>query len=469
MKKAALIILVLVMILSSTTAIFADSCNNGKFRPPGLAKKGGLPLSIAKKFIDIDGYSWAQEAIERMAEKGVIKGIGEGKFAPQRSVTKLEAIVMALRVMGEEEAAIDYQGQIKNGKVKFKLKDYLQEWAYGYVKLAEEKGILDEADMIYFKLNDPASRHEVAKYIVRAMGSEEKAERYMDAKLDYKDAAFIPQGSVGYIHVANEGKLITGYPDGTFRPFNEVTRAEMAVMVARLEGKVEGDKDDEDEISIYRGKVTDIDTVGTNRSIELDDKKVYILTDDTKVVFDNDVKGTIKDIKIGDTVKITVNKDNRAVEIVIERKLENTRYNGIVTSLGINKFVMFALDYADKIVEFNLEKDFEIDFKDGKGKIDDLREGHSIKVIIENSKVKQVIADNDRDTSVLYGRLDNIYKEEKQILVYINSSYKTYSLDKDVEIFLNVKAVSLEDLKKDDMLVIDLDSSNEVITLNAYR
>lgn len=407
MKKIISITLILVLVFSSTTFAFAhpwkEEGGNGRFMPPGLAKKGGLPPGIAKKFKDIDGYDWAKEAIERMAEKGVVYGDGEGLFAPKRSVTKLEAVVMALRVMGEKPKAKEYQIKIKNSKIKFKLKGNLQEWAYGYVKLAEEKGILDEADLLYFKLNEPATRHEVAKYIVRAMGYEDKAETHMDEDLDYKDAAFIPQGSVGYIYVADEEKIITGYPDGTFRALDKVTRAQMAVMVARLEGKVE------------------------------------------------------------------VNEDDEAINIVIDRESEDREYKGIVTVTGNNEFSIHALYNGNKIVEFKIDNTFEIDFEDEEGNLEDLRIGDEVKVVVKNNKVIEISVERDMDFDVVYGRLDKIYEDEEQILVYINSKYNTYSFDEDVEIFINAEDADLDDLREDDNVRLEFDNNNEVIEINAYR
>jgi len=326
MKKVLSITLATVMIFSSAVSFSAAAVKV----PPGLAKKGGLPPGIVKKFIDIDGYEWAWEAIEKMAEKEVIKGIGNGLFAPQRSVTKLEAVVMALRVMGEETKANVYRDEIKIGKRTFKLKDKIQEWAYGFVKLAEEKGILEEYELVDFNLNQEAKRHEVAKYMLRAAGYKEEAERYMDKELGFIDALEIPLGSVGYVYLAEKMGLIKGYEDNSFRPNKPVTRAEMAVMIARLDEKI---KEGDFKYKSYRGKVTDIDLDGKSKTIEIDDDEVFVITSDTKVVFDGDKKGSIKDIEVGDKVKITANSKMEGIEIIVERKLAEKNYKGSIVDI----------------------------------------------------------------------------------------------------------------------------------------
>lgn len=95
MKRLVSVLLVLVLVLSMGMTSYANGWGNGQV-PKGLAKK---------IFDDIDGYKWAEKAIEKMFQKGLIKGIGDGKFAPKSSVTKLEAIIMSLRVMGWENDA----------------------------------------------------------------------------------------------------------------------------------------------------------------------------------------------------------------------------------------------------------------------------------------------------------------------------------------------------------------------------
>ncbi|WP_206460169.1 S-layer homology domain-containing protein [Anaerovorax sp. IOR16] len=443
MKKIISITLVLVLVLSSVTFAFADSWKNGngngKFIPPGLAKKEGLPPGIAKKFKDINGYDWAKEAIEKMADKGVIFGDGNGKFGPQRSVTKLEAIAMALRVMGEESEAREYQIKIKNSKIELKFKDNLQEWAYGYVKLAEEKGILDKADLLYFKLNEAATRHEVAKYLVRAMGYEDKAQKYMDADLDYKDAAFIPQGSVGYIYVANKEQIITGYPDGTFKPFNKVTRAQMAVMVARLEGKFD------DDFKIYTGEVTDIDDGSRIDWIELDDDKKIEITSDTKVVFDDQVKGNIEDIKIGDDVKVKVNEDDEAVYIEVDGEL-SYKYEGEVTDIDDGTRIDWIELDDDKKIE--ITSDAEVVFDDNvKGDIEDIKIGYDVKVKV-NKDDEAVYIKVDEELSYKYdGEVTDIDDGSRIDWIELDDD-KKIEITSDTEVVFddNVKG-DIEDIK----------------------
>ncbi|EOD01901.1 S-layer homology domain-containing protein [Caldisalinibacter kiritimatiensis] len=332
MKKFISTMIIFTLVLSlSTTAVFADNWKNesGKL-PPGLAKKGFLPPGIAKKvFDDIDGFSWAEKAIARMAIKGMIQGRGNNRFAPAAPVNKLETVIMALRVMGWEEEAkeIDRLPEKYDGKK-------VHDWAVGYVALAYEKGILDEVDMMYFDPYEPAKRHEVAKYVIRALGYEEEAQDHMDEELPFVDALAVPQGSVGYVYLMNELGLMQGDDQNRFNPMGTLKRAEMAVLFSRLDKKVDSDVDYNEVIGkVYRiHKETIVLKVdGELRFFELDDKvKVY---KDNKLI-------RYKDIEIGSNVIIEL-KDDKVVYIeVIEETNQDkiiTKYSGVVKEINANK------------------------------------------------------------------------------------------------------------------------------------
>lgn len=545
MKKLMSFVLVITLVITAGfSTAFANSWKHkgGNKLPPGLAKKGFLPPGIAKKFKDIDKYDWAREAIEEMVEEGVIKGIGDGMFAPKRAVTKLEAVVMALRVMGEEEIAMEYGLRIKNGKRKLKMKDRLQEWAYGYVALAEEKGILDEADILYFRLNDPAKRHEVAKYIVRALGYEDEAKDHMDEDLDFKDASFIPQGSVGYIYVADKEGIITGYEDETFRPLNTVTRAEMAVMVDRLDDKY--DDIDEDELKEYEGEVQDIDDdyewievevgsrdktfditndtevifeddvegdiedikVGDEVEIKVneDDEAVYIevdrelyqeykgevedidndydwieieidsederfeITNDVKVVFEDDVEGDIEDIEVGDEVEVTVNEDDEIEYIEVDRELECDMYEGFLIEIDDEEISILI---SKEILSFDIDSDIEVEFKDKDGDLDDLMIGDEIKLIMDdedNDEVERIEVDRKYSAVGITGKLINVYEDKDQIAIEKDDEVTIYDLENRVDVFLNDDEAELSDLEEDDNVLLILDD-DEVEEIRAYR
>ncbi|SKC85611.1 S-layer homology domain-containing protein [Maledivibacter halophilus] len=473
MKKIVTLALVttLVMTTGFSTA-FADSWKHqgGYKLPPGLAKKGFVPPGIAKKFSDINDYKWAKDAIEKMVEEGVIKGVGDGMFAPKQAVTKLEAIVMALRVMGEEEEAVEYGLRIRSGERSLRIKDHLQEWAYGYVALAEEKGILDEADILYFKLNEPAKRHEVAKYIVRALGYEDEAQDRMDEELDFEDASFIPQGSVGYIYIADKEGIITGYEDGTFRPQNTVTRAEMAVMIDRLDDKFDDDDIDEDDLKEYEGTVENIDNGYDWIEIEVGrrDKK-FDITKYTKIVFEDDVKGDIEDIEIGDEVEIKVNEDNEAVYIEVDRELYK-EYEGRVEDID-NDYDWIEIEVGSRDKRFDITKDTEVVFEDDiKGDIEDIEIGDEIEIKV-NDDNEALYIEVDREIYKEYeGTVENIDNGYDWIEIEVGRTDKRFDITNDTEVIFedDIKG-DIEDIEIGDEVEIRVNEDDEIEYIEVDR
>lgn len=57
-----------------------------------------------------------------------------------------------------------------------------------------------------------------------------------NAELSFTDAASIPQWAQAYVKSAVQAGIITGYQDGSFRADGEITRAEMAVMIVKALG-----------------------------------------------------------------------------------------------------------------------------------------------------------------------------------------------------------------------------------------
>lgn len=51
-------------------------------------------------FLDLAGYGWASEAIDAIYKAGIIKGVGDRRFAPGNPVTYVEAMAMIARASG---------------------------------------------------------------------------------------------------------------------------------------------------------------------------------------------------------------------------------------------------------------------------------------------------------------------------------------------------------------------------------
>ena len=53
---------------------------------------------LVQRFTDVDPNAWYAEAVTRAAELGIVEGVGEGKFEPDRAITRAEAAAMCVRL-----------------------------------------------------------------------------------------------------------------------------------------------------------------------------------------------------------------------------------------------------------------------------------------------------------------------------------------------------------------------------------
>lgn len=389
MRKVVSFILAVVLLLPmSLTPSYAKSDKG--FIPPGLAKKGGLPPGIAKKFEDVDKYEWAQKSIERMSSKGIINGINDNEFAPSKNVTKIESLAMIIRTMKWDDEADEYLDLIKSGKETDKLKNKLQDWGKGYIEVALDKGIIDEVDVLQDNFTTPATRQEVAKYIIRALGYEEDAEKYMDEKLKFKDTSAVQIGNVGYIYLINEKEIMTGYPDGTFRPNQPIKRVEMAKLIDTLDEQLNDkeDNDETDEKEVFSGKITEIDLDNEEIFVKTDNKERLFEIDNDTVIKINGEKEDFEDLYVGMEVKVKLTND-KVTEIYSESITKEYEGKIVEKSEGnVNKLTI-KVDGINKTFEVDEDATIELE-NDEDGEFEDLKVGLEIEAKVVNNIIVEI-------------------------------------------------------------------------------
>ncbi|HPW41453.1 MAG TPA: S-layer homology domain-containing protein [Bacillota bacterium] len=327
-KKLAALGIAVVFTLSSltTTVLAADNKKPAaggnitiKVVTPGKGNAYGqtkIKKNEVKKyrFDDCADITWALNAIEKLAGKGIIGGIGNGKYAPRSNVTHVEALAMVMRLTGDDKEA---EGMGK--KVHPFYKGILPNWGYGYIFMAIEKGILLPEELKDFNPNQPAKRHEIAKYIIRAMGETEEALEHMDEKLDFKDSSAVPDKSVGYVYLVSELKIMIGNEKNMFKPMEPVTRAEMAVLLDRAEGKFDlPDTDNRKNSTVFVS--ADVD----DNEITVKVKGVtvtYDVLEDAQVYRDGSFE-TIEDLVKGDVLQLTLNNSKDVIFIEVVKSAE---------------------------------------------------------------------------------------------------------------------------------------------------
>lgn len=103
-------------------------------------------------------------------------------------------------------------------------------WAYKAIDELAEKGIINGYEDGTFKPNGNVTRAEVAVMIARNDSRYDKNHKYLLSMSDVSPDAWY----TNEVNFCIETGLITGYPDGTFRPNAFVTRAEIATIFVRV-------------------------------------------------------------------------------------------------------------------------------------------------------------------------------------------------------------------------------------------
>jgi len=140
---------------------------------PGMENSQVASITVSFEgavFSDLAGYDWARPAIEALAEKGIVNGVGDYRFDPAGGLTRGMFVTMMGRALGDKtegEAAVEGLG----------FPDVEDSSWYGpYVKWAVGEGIVNGYPDGTFKPNNFLTVEEMNIMAARASGKElEKA------------------------------------------------------------------------------------------------------------------------------------------------------------------------------------------------------------------------------------------------------------------------------------------------------
>lgn len=115
------------------------------------------------------------------------------------------------------------------------FRDVAGHWANSVVSLLEAKGLVSGDEAAQFRPEAPLTRGQLAKLLVTGLGHGADATQLKGAPTRFTDVP-ATHWAAGWVEAMAELGLTTGYPDGTFHPDEPLTRAEVAVTLARAMG-----------------------------------------------------------------------------------------------------------------------------------------------------------------------------------------------------------------------------------------
>ena len=157
-----------------------------------------------------------------------VMGYPDGTVQPGGYITRAEASTIFFRLLTDETreqywATTNAYSDIKSG-----------DWYNNAISTLSSAGIVSGYPDGTFRPNAPITRAEMSKIIALFAKLDKTTDRFSDIAGHWAEA---------YIKLAAGNGWIEGYPDGTFKPQQNITRAETVTMINRVLERVPSDED----------------------------------------------------------------------------------------------------------------------------------------------------------------------------------------------------------------------------------
>jgi len=170
-------------------------------------------------FNDIQAGSWYEASVAFMVERGLMNGVGKGKFNPTGNVTRAMLVTILYRAAGSPSVA----------GMNNPFKDVPQSWYTDAVIWAANKGVVNGVKPDRFNPDGYITREQIATILYRYEGSPDTAETLPP----FADSRDISSYALKPMNWAIDKGLINGTGGGKLSPRNTATRAQIATILAR--------------------------------------------------------------------------------------------------------------------------------------------------------------------------------------------------------------------------------------------
>ncbi len=161
----------------------------------------------------------------RLLHRKYIAGYPDGSFKPENNMERSEVSAIFARILADYNE--DNLTATSTGFDDVAASD----WCAKYIARLSASGIIKGYDDGTFKPNNPITRAEFATMCIRFF--EDRTESISEASSDFTDVSD-DHWAKDYIDKAAKQGFVTGYPDGTFKPDELITRAEVVTVTNRM-------------------------------------------------------------------------------------------------------------------------------------------------------------------------------------------------------------------------------------------
>lgn len=366
--------------LNTTIDNAQEKLNNAADDLEVVAEKAGAVIEDTKEYVgeaveeikvflsDLDNH-WAKQYIEELISKSIVGGYPDGTFKPNATITRAEFTKILMAGIYDD---IDYTTSTP--------------WYQTYADTAITKGIIENGEFTDY--TKEITRYEMARMLARAGEDTSKFQVESTNKTTFQDDADIIAEGKAYIMTVSDAGIITGYPDGSFGPNKNATRAEASVMLNRFL-----DLEAEEAPVVAENKVDQMIANVLNSTA----KKPYTL-DQIQEMADNGLIGKIGTARVENGKIVVVEPEShdddpeKAMEI-LKVLAAHAEANGHAVALTGGNSLAMGVAYAESLdriknddylfaIRFNRNVSFAMD-KEIDGKTYTFDEGVEIKSLYD--------------------------------------------------------------------------------------
>ena len=200
-----------------------------------------VPTALAEKaddFTDVSRSDWYYQFVDYVTSKGYFNGTSETTFAPAENMTRAMFVTVLFRFDGA-----------KGDRSQSAFTDVAPgEWYTDAINWAAANRIVDGVGDGKFAPNDPITRAQMCTMIERYLALYKKAWKVTlpeSGSLSVMvDESAIPAYALAAVKQCQRHGLVNGFEDGTFRPNDLSTRAQVAAVIYRMSHLVQNAKPD---------------------------------------------------------------------------------------------------------------------------------------------------------------------------------------------------------------------------------
>ena len=180
--------------------------------------------STTERFVDLGNHAWAKDAINSLADEGIIKGTSENTFSPAANITRADFAILLVR-------AFELASENEENFADVSSSDYFAK----ELAIARNTGLVNGIGDNKFAPRNNITRQDMMVIVYRALKSMNK--------LDVGDGVLDGPQASDYANVSDYAReavsalvnagIVNG-KNGLIAPMDYTTRAEVAVLINRI-------------------------------------------------------------------------------------------------------------------------------------------------------------------------------------------------------------------------------------------